>query len=408
MTILSGGLGLLAMAAGCCVSGPDEDGNGGFNATDPGNSGASYIGSAACKACHPAKATSHRIHGHGFALQRLTGAAPSFPPAAIRAGVPNPPAGKAWTDLRYVIGGYTHMAQFIDGQGYVMTDGVDGVNTQWNLEFLANGTVPAWASYLPDQATRKSYDFACIKCHTTGPRRRGHQDGLPGIQGTFAEAGVQCEACHGPGSKHIPNPPSNILLNSEASFCGTCHSRGDDVNVIPASGGFIGNYEQYQELLASPHANFRCITCHDAHTSTAYDRDNAIINTCQDCHPDQNMAIHDEMVFVQGDYVEVMSCESCHMTFATKSAASAPPAVAGPNGRIGDVKTHIWYINTNNVDYTQMFSADGSTVRKDANGKAAVTVDFVCMRCHTGIGRAFELTVRSASQIAPLLHGLEQ
>jgi hypothetical protein len=136
----------------------------------------------------------------------------------------------------------------------------------------------------------------------------------------------------------------------------------------------------------------------------AYARDQAIIKDCKDCHPNQNMALHDGLVFTRGDYVETLSCASCHMPYAGKSAASASAAVVGPYGRMGDIRTHLFFINTNNVNYTGMFSADGKSVLKDANGKASVTVDFVCVRCHNGIGNAFALMVDSASGIAVGLH----
>ena len=116
------------------------------------------------------------------------------------------------------------------------------------------------------------------------------------------------------------------------------------------------------------------------------------------------MALHEGRVYARGDYAEFLSCESCHMPYATKSASAAMPAVAGPLGRIGDVKTHIWRINTDDVDFSAMFTADGTRVKKDSAGRAAVTVDFVCLRCHNDTGNAFALTVRSASSIALEMH----
>jgi hypothetical protein len=44
------------------------------------------------------------------------------------------------------------------------------------------------------------------------------------------------------------------------------------------------------------------------------------------------------------------------------------------------VKTHIWKINTD--PNGNMFTADGAFVNLDSNGKAAVTMDFACQRCH--------------------------
>ncbi|MFA5865584.1 MAG: cytochrome c3 family protein [Phycisphaerae bacterium] len=382
------------------------------NTTDPTNKGASYIGSGACQACHPTIGAQHTIHGHSQILKKLASGSPSYAPEGIHAGVPNPPVGATWSNLTYVIGGYIRKANFINSQGYIMTDGVDKVNTQWNLDFPPNGTVAGWGAYEHSATIPKSYSYNCFFCHMTGPNQNGHQDSLSGVGGTFSESGVQCENCHGPGSNHVPNPPANIYINSESTACGTCHSRGvsseisglAEKDVILAQGGFIQNHEQYQELLASPHANIRCVTCHDPHISTVYESDQAIINTCQSCHPDKNIPLHDGTVFVRGDYVEKVTCVSCHMPYATRSATSAPPAVVGLNGQQGDIKTHIWFINTDQVNYTAMFSADGSTVLKDANGHGAVTLDFVCLRCHSDVGSAFKLTIKSAADIALGMH----
>lgn len=405
------GVAILLTIAGCqeftdLLNPEDADGGNLYtNATDPTNRGAGYLGSAACRTCHPDQAALQTIHGTSHSLRKLSGGPPTYPSAATRAGVPTPPSGESWSDITYVIGGYHRKGRFIDSQGYVMTDGVNGVNTQWNLEFLPTGTVAGWTSYHSDQVDPKPYDFSCFQCHTTGPSQSGSQDSLLGIQGTFLEPGVQCEACHGPGSSHPPDPlGGTIFVDAGAAACGTCHSRGTDMNVIPVSGGYIRHHQQYQELLASPHADLRCVVCHEPHTSVAYDLSDALINSCQSCHPDQNMALHSGRIFVRGDYTEVLSCESCHMPFATKSAAAATVDVVGAEGRMGDVRTHIWYIDTSPADYTDMFTADGGSVKKDAAGNASVTVDFVCMRCHSDIGNAFALTVRSASSIALEIH----
>ena len=42
-------------------------------------------------------------------------------------------------------------------------------------------------------------------------------------------AGVQCEACHGPGSVHVAGPmKNNIIKESGASLCRQCHTKGQD------------------------------------------------------------------------------------------------------------------------------------------------------------------------------------
>jgi hypothetical protein len=51
-----------------------------------------------------------------------------------------------------------------------------------------------------------------------------------------------------------------------------------------------------------------------------------------------------------------------------------------------------------------MFTADGAEVVVDEEGKTAVTLDFICLRCHHALGSAFELTHPAASAIADGIH----
>ncbi|MDO8632088.1 MAG: cytochrome c3 family protein [Phycisphaerales bacterium] len=385
------------------------------NTTDATNKSATYIGGDACRACHPGIGAQHTVHGHAHKLTRVQGEPPQFPAEGTRAGVPNPPEGFEWTDITYIIGGYTRKGRFIDNDGYILTTGVNAVNTQWNLSFPANGTTPGFVPYEPDAETPKPYDYSCFVCHTTGAKAQNEdfpefQENRPGFIGTWEEAGVQCEACHGPGSNHIPNPAArDIFVDSAAAACGKCHTRGDDPTVILAKGGYIQHHEQWPELLASGgHAEFNCTICHDPHVSANYDLDNAIRNQCTDCHTDQSMALHEGKVYTRSDYTEQLSCVSCHMPYATKSAASAGSAVVGDSGRMGDTKTHIFRIDTQATNYSQMFTEDGSAIVKDSSGLAGVSLDFVCLRCHNGIGSAPIIgTMDIVSDIATGMHGTQ-
>ena len=393
MAAAVGGCGFLPSQPG--VDGPVDDQPVYNNTTDATNKSAAYVGADACRACHPGINDMHSIHGHGHKLTRVQGGPPTFPNEGTRAGVPDPPEGFDWSDIAYVIGGYTRKARFIDNDGFILTTGVDGVDTQWNLSFPANGTEPGFVPYDPGRETPKPYDFSCFQCHTTGALAQDEdfpefQENRPGFAGTWQEPGVQCEACHGPGSNHIPNPQArDIFVDVAASNCGRCHTRGADPEVILASGGYIKHHEQWPELKASGgHADFDCITCHAPHVSTNYDRTNAIRNECTACHSDQNMAIHEGITFVRGDYVEPVSCESCHMPYASKSAAAASADVVGDVGRMGDTRTHVFRIDTSATTFSAMFTGDGSAVVKDEEGRAAVSLDFVCFRCHNGVGNA--------------------
>ncbi|HVP11375.1 MAG TPA: hypothetical protein VMV94_09350 [Phycisphaerae bacterium] len=383
------------------------------NTTDPTNAGAGFIGSAACGACHPDKPPIVINHGHSQALKAIQDGPPQYPAEGTRAGVPNPPGGLPWSAISYVIAGYIHGANFLGTDGFVMTDGVEGFNTQWDLLFPPNGTTPSFAAFMPAQVTPLPYQFdTCFKCHTTNPQPQDpanplFQENRPGILGTWSEPAVHCEACHGPGSNHAPDPQARLMfVDSTNSTCARCHLQGNDPNVIVVQDGFINPNTQYAELLASGGmSDFNCTVCHDPHFSTLYDPANGIRNDCQACHPDQNLAFHEGITFVRGDYTEQLACVSCHMPFAGRSASNAGLAVVGTlGGRMGDVHTHIFRIDTVNATFTQMFNAAGTEVVKDSEGEAAVTPDFVCLRCHNGIGNAFIISASGAAELGATLH----
>jgi hypothetical protein len=126
-----------------------------------------------------------------------------------------------------------------------------------------SGTDAHWVTY--HQGEKKAYN--CDPCHTTGYWNEPdtHQDGLPGIVGTRSEPGVQCEACHGPGSLHAANPRFvKPVVDRSSEQCGTCHYHGAP-EVVDAKGGFIRHHDQYEELFQSKHLTLECVDCHGPH-----------------------------------------------------------------------------------------------------------------------------------------------
>lgn len=384
-------------------------------ALDGGNGGApepaGFVGSSTCVACHPSFGTLTEPGGHANVLKAVDGGSPSYPPEAPFAGVPDPPPGFAWTDISYVIGGYAKGANFINADGFVLVDDTIGRPLNYHLENRPTDTAPGYDGVPPDQVSQAPFSFDCIQCHTTGAVSFDDNGGMrqqnrPGIDGTWSEDGVHCEACHGPGSKHVPDPPAgNIVIDASNTTCDRCHVGQGGGPEMRAFDGFIAGDQQSLEVEAGPHAGFQCIVCHNPHGSLVADRDHAIRNTCTICHTEMNMALHAGRVFARGDFVERLSCESCHMAFAAKNVSSATTApLGGTVGRIGDTRTHLVIIDTLERDYTGMLSADGGAVLTGADGRAAVTLDFVCLRCHDGEGSAFALTLDGASAIADGIH----
>jgi predicted CXXCH cytochrome family protein len=314
--------------------------------TSPPVAEAIYVGSDACKTCHQDVWNAVDGSGHPHMLTAIEG---NQKPGAPLLLPDMPPGGRAWRDIRYVIGGFGWKARFVGTDGKVII----GADAQYNLP---TEQYPTPESIMDPVETPPNYDYACFRCHTTGPGR---------TSGTFAEAGVRCEACHGPGSLHIASPSGNPLVRDDsAALCGGCHYRNETGDRIMAADGFIEHNAQYEELKESPHKEMKCATCHAVHTGVRRDQVGGIVKQCTSsgCHSGLNV-----------DHFGDVDCVTCHMPYATKSARSRDKYVA-------DVRTHIFKIHEGPESQTQMFesSTEGSFVKEGFG----VTLDYVCYQCH--------------------------
>ena len=368
---------------------------------------ATYVGSATCATtdCHEVIHQTWTESGHPYKLTKIDGVAPTelFPEFSNYPNDPvEPPAtGRySWDEISYTIGGYGWKMRWIDSDGYIITSGAAENDVQYNFE---NDT---WTTYhTQDEPHTKPYN--CGKCHTTGwvadedwetdGTLEDNQDGLPGMHGTFVAGGVHCEECHGAGSKHVEDPDANgLLVDTNSTLCGRCHTR-DAENHIAASGGYIKHHEQYDEWLHSPHSAVMgpgCIECHDPHASVKFDgvalgEGTKAAASCESCHTEITVNAH----------TGPATCVDCHMPKASKSAIAV-------HAYQGDIKTHIWSINTDAVGKDAMF--DGSFVAEEGDGQAQVTLDFACYGCHqdeSGVGgNAPMMTLEQLSAMAQGIH----
>jgi hypothetical protein len=329
-------------------------------AVEPVWAQASYVGAEKCAQCHRDKFDEWQASGHAHKLRDAE--------EARLSGLPKPSYVKSWDDILFVIGGYRWKARYVGQDGFIITQSEDGSiqgQNQFNLE----------TRKFSDYHAGEVKPYSCGSCHNTGYNPEGNQMGLPGLVGTWALQNIQCEACHGPGSEHASGPSKdNIQIDTSSALCGQCHSRGDDMSVIPAKGGFIRHHEQYQELLQSPHKNLGCVTCHDPHETSGL----SIKTECATCHPSQATE------FAGSDMDQAgVTCTDCHMPEASKSAVKRGPYE-------GDVMTHLFRINTDAK--ASQFTDDG----KFANGY--LTLKFSCLPCHA------DRDADWAAQYAPQAH----
>jgi hypothetical protein len=330
----------------------------------------SYVGSGACDACHLEIYSEFVKSGHNFKLNPASSARQSayYPFGDL----PGPPPGESWSNISYVIGGFWWKARFIDKRGYVLT----GSDVQYNL------ASENWVPY--KEGATQEYD--CGRCHTTGYRSYGNQDNMPGMIGTWALNGIQCERCHGPASQHVYAPYDYPMrIDRSSAMCGECHSRGN-ISTIPAEDGFIRHHEQYNEIMASKKIGFACVDCHEPHISLHKEnptRSSAITAVCEACHYEEAEGFANSSLPHYD--LETITCIDCHMAYAVKSA----------EGQLfryrGDVKSHLFSINADAS--APMFTDDG----KFANGY--ITLEYACLRCH--VSKTVQWAETNAADVHP-------
>lgn len=271
---------------------------------------AEYVGARECQSCHRGIGSSHGETRHAMTLQEARGDAivANFDQdeAVRQVQFPDEDAPRAFTedDIEFVVGSGRYIQRYlyeVDRNEYMVFP------AEWNV------VEGKWQPYtLAETWPDVAYDWnqKCAGCHTTG---------LNPDRGRWEDDGVQCEACHGPGSVHaeIADDADDdlndetlleirgaIIANSDPQICGQCHSQGtdstsnrpypveyrpgDDLNqsfslAAPedsahwrASGHAASQNMQFNEWLLSGHANAlvsltssdyaedSCLACHSS------------------------------------------------------------------------------------------------------------------------------------------------
>ncbi len=165
----------------------------------------------------------------------------------------------------------------------------------------------------------------CFGCHTTGSTTSAIFDP------DHATLGLTCEACHGPGAKHVaamnndePGPVEKTIFSTRdlspvdsVDFCGACHRTPVDVAAfMPANMGIANLRFQPYRLERSlcwgqkGDARITCVACHNPHKPLV--RDPATYDaTCLKCHASTGSPPTSTLLV--GCTVGKVNCVSCHM-----------------------------------------------------------------------------------------------
>jgi hypothetical protein len=164
----------------------------------------------------------------------------------------------------------------------------------------------------------------CFSCHSTGAVR-GHQ-----LQLEKMSPGVTCEACHGPGERHLSavkagnykdlqifNPRGLDAFDQMQEFCGACHQSFDTVMLLPDRGG-INNFRFQPYRMFNSRAHFindprlSCVACHDPHGEMV--RETPYYDSkCFACHLSSPGEASTKTRAASACPVSKQQCVTCHM-----------------------------------------------------------------------------------------------
>ena len=335
-----------------------------------------YVGSQSCKKCHPKIYRGWRstLHPYKFQDVRPQAVVGDFEKnntlrlkdktiKLLRKGdqffctIIGADGKKKTYQIKYLIGEFwkqLYVTEFPNGELHILPAMWIVAEKKW-----------AYTKYWPDTV----YQYSCAGCHNTGVRVE-YDEAQKKFSVSWHEKGVGCEACHGPGRKHIEavsrggdpyegivNPARIPDVRLAAMVCGACHIRGQTVisppkdpeakvtfaypvNYSPGDHlDFVfnerpklhpddsskANRQQYIDWKKSGHAQagVLCWDCHDTHHKGQANRyqtklpGNAL---CRRCHQVKDKGVH--------GIHSVNNCIGCHM----------PPT--GKRAVKGDVHSH--------------------------------------------------------------------
>lgn len=285
-----------------------------------------FVGSQPCRSCHAAIA---EVYAR-TPMARSSGPVKSVPPAEfIASGQHYRVAGgrlafdQGSAPFDYFIGSGSHGQSYLFArEGYLFE-----LPVTWYARTAAWDASPGYEHYREPRLDR-AVDTTCLWCHASQVRFvRGTQNRY--ADPPFADNGIGCERCHGPGSEHVRDPAAARMVNPAKldperrdSVCAQCHLSG--VSRVTRAGRTFENFRagdrladyatyfvreggtpnlrvtSHVERLAASGCKLAagdalwCGTCHDPHTGA-----NRTQAACLSCH-------------AQAHHIE-QNCAGCHM-----------------------------------------------------------------------------------------------
>ena len=248
-----------------------------------------------------------------------------------------------------------YLVQFPDGRLQVLP-------TCWDVE------KKMWYHIYPDEHIKsddplfwtrsmQNWDHMCADCHSTNLKKR-FDPGTEKFSTSYAEMNVACEACHGPGAKHVERARSGtawddlpdyalVDLNStnkvQIAACAKCHARRGAVYPNHHAGETFLDYflpellEPWTTGVARPtyhvdgqiddevyvygsfvqskmyHEGVKCSDCHDPHTTRPLAEGNLLCIRCHAPKPEKPKVYDSPSHHFHEMGSKGALCVECHM-----------------------------------------------------------------------------------------------
>jgi hypothetical protein len=304
-----------------------------------------FLGPAACEPCHGSKVQSQKSTPMANAASRplasealrshdhLTFRVPPYTYQILRTAGGSQYSVTDGTQsvsaaLNWVLGlGEAGQTYILERNGTFIESRVSYFHAQDGLDFTPGATRTPSGNLEDALGRRMLYGpetSRCFGCHTTASTASNRFDPDHSIPG------VTCEACHGPGAKHVAAmkagrtkeglkrilDPGQLNPVDQVDFCGACHRTFADVALSQTFGILNLRFQPYRleksQCWAKSNAGITCLSCHNPHQSRV--RDSAgYDDKCLGCHHPKSGPASSGEHPVPTCTVSTNNCVSCHM-----------------------------------------------------------------------------------------------
>lgn len=244
-----------------------------------------------------------------------------------------------------------YLVPFPGGRLQVLSVTWDTENQRWYRQYPDTDIPPD--DWLHWTRGAQNWNAMCAECHSTN-LRKGYDPTTDTYDTTWSDIDVGCEACHGPGSRHVawaeiapmarPELPnvglvvdtSNLTPQRLVEHCAPCHSRRAELgdydhtgaelldHMLPslleeglyhADGQILDEVYVYGSFLQSKMyaRGVTCRDCHDSHSLKLHHEGNELCLQCHEREAYDTDDHHFHQKIHEGRPSEGALCVKCHM-----------------------------------------------------------------------------------------------